>query len=349
MTLSTPEPRETLLRRFLAAAGWDAAERRVLAADASFRRYDRLSLGGRRAVLMDAPPPREDVRPFIAVARLLERLELSAPRLLAEDRENGFLLLEDLGDRTFTRALAAGGDETALYALATDALVALHRRWQPALGAGLKPYGWEALLAEAFLLTDWYLPAVTGRPTAPAARAAYEAAWRQALAPVAEKRETLVLRDYHVDNLMELPGRPGVAACGLLDFQDALLGARAYDLVSLLEDARRDVSPLVVETMLARYLAAMPELDPETLLAEYHLLGAQRSAKIVGIFTRLDRRDGKSRYLEHIARLWRLLDQDLRHPALAPVAAWFAEQVPAALRVTPAAAPGQGVAQEAPR
>ncbi len=340
---SMTDSRDVLLRRFLDAAGWGAAERRVLAADASFRRYDRLWLGPRQAVLMDAPPPKEDVRPFIAVARLLERLGLSAPRLLAEEREQGFLLLEDLGDRTFTRALAEGGDEQALYRLATDTLIALHRRWQPGLAGDIRPYDWGPLLTEALLLTDWYLPAVSGRPTDPAARAAYEAAWRQALAPVAAKRETLVLRDYHVDNLMELPGREGVAACGLLDFQDALIGARAYDLVSLLEDARRDVSPAVTEAMLARYLAALPDMDRDTLLRDYYLLGAQRSAKIIGIFTRLDRRDGKSRYLAHIPRLWRLVEGDLRHPALAPVAAWFARHVPPSLRHAPAAAPGEGV------
>lgn len=342
---SMSESRDELLQRFLAAAGWGAAERHVLAADASFRRYDRLWLGDRQAVLMDAPPPKEDVRPFIAVARLLEELRLSAPRLLAEDRAQGFLLLEDLGDRTFTRALAGGADELALYTLATDTLVALHRRWQPAMAGGIKPYDAGALLTEALLLTDWYLPAVSGQPTEPKARAAYEAAWRAALAPVAEKRETLVLRDYHVDNLMELPGRGGVAACGLLDFQDALIGARAYDLVSLLEDARRDVSPAVSEAMLARYLAALPEMDREELRRDYYLLGAQRSAKIIGIFTRLDRRDGKSRYLGHIPRLWRLVEGDLRHPALAPVAAWFAEHVPPSLRRVPAAAPGEGVPQ----
>jgi len=344
LTLSTAEPRDLQLQAFLTAAGWGAAERRLLAADASFRRYDRLRLGERRAVLMDAPPPREDVRPFVAVARLLQRLELSAPRLLAADEAKGFLLLEDLGDRTFTRALAQGADETALYALATDTLVALHRRWRPELAGDLKPYDWGPLLSEAGLLTDWYLPAVSGKATDPAVRAAYEAAWRAALAPVAGRRETLVLRDYHVDNLMQLPGRAGVAACGLLDFQDALVGARAYDLVSLLEDARRDVSPAVTAAMLARYLAAMPEMNREDLLRDYFLLGAQRSAKILGIFTRLDRRDGKSRYLAHVPRLWRLLEGDLRHPALAPVAAWFARHLPPALRLVPAAAPGQGVA-----
>ena len=343
MTLSTAEPRDLLLGRFLDAAGWGAAERRVLAADASFRRYDRLWLGERQAVLMDAPPPKEDVRPFVAVARLLQGLGLSAPRLLAEDAAAGFLLLEDLGDATYTRALAAGGDETALYALATDTLVTLHRRWRPELAGDLKPYDWGPLLTEALLLTDWYLPAVTGQATDPAVRADYEAAWRQALAPVAGRRETLVLRDYHVDNLMQLPGRAGVAACGLLDFQDALVGARAYDLVSLLEDARRDVSPAVAAAMLARYLAALPETNRDELWRDYCLLGAQRSAKILGIFTRLDRRDGKSRYLGHIPRLWRLIEGDLRHPALAPVAAWFARHVPPALRVVPAALPGGGV------
>lgn len=341
--LRTQPDRDALLAAFLARAGWDRAERRLLAADASFRHYDRLTGPGGSAVLMNAPPDKEPLGPFIAVARLLEGLGLSAPRLLAIDEANGFLLLEDLGDRTFTRALAEGVAEEPLYALAVDTLAALHRRWQPALGAGLEPYDLETLLAEALLLPDWYLPAVAGRPTSPDVRRAYEAAWRQVLAEVATRREALVLRDYHVDNLLILPGREGLAACGLLDFQDALLGARAYDLVSLLEDARRDVAPELAARMLERYLAALPDLDRAAFLTDYALLGAQRSAKIVGIFTRLDRRDGKPRYLGHIPRLWRILDGDLRHPALAPVAAWFAEHLPAALRIQPVSAPGQGV------
>lgn len=329
------EAREALCRRFLEQAGWGGADRRVLAADASFRRYDRLTRGGERAVLMDAPPPQENAKIFHDIAEHLLALGLSAPRPLAMDAEHGFLLLEDFGDRTFTRALAEGADEAELYRLATDTLVALHQRWQPG-GAGLPPYDEGRLLDEAALLVDWYLPAITGAAPAPALRESYLAAWREVLPAMLAVPQTLVLRDYHVDNLMTLAGRDGVARCGLLDFQDAVIGPVSYDVVSLLEDARRDVSRAVVEEMLERYLAAMgPGLDRAAFAASYAALGAQRSAKIVGIFTRLSRRDGKHGYLQHIPRVWRLLEGDLQHPALAPVRQWFDLEVPPERRRMP--------------
>jgi aminoglycoside/choline kinase family phosphotransferase len=317
--------REALMRAFLDRAGWGAAQRGPLAGDASFRRYDRLRRDGGSAVLMDAPPPQEDVRPFLAVDRILRALGLSAPEILAEDVANGFLLLEDLGDGTYTRLLGDGADEPGLYARAVDVLVHLHRRFE---AAALPSYDEQRLLAEAALLVDWYLPAVTGRPTEAALREDYLATWRRVLPLAAGAPRTLVLRDYHVDNLVLLPERAGVAAVGLLDFQDAVIGPAAYDLVSLLEDARRDIAPDLVAAMLERYLAAFPHADRAAFMTGYAVLGAQRNAKIVGIFTRLCRRDGKSHYLRHIPRVWRLLEGDLRHEALAPVAAWLDRHVP---------------------
>ena len=322
---------------FLARAGWGDSERRPLPGDASFRRYERLVRGPRTAMLMDAPPPKEDVRPFLAVARWLHGRGFSAPAVLAADETRGLLVIEDLGDATYTRELARGADEAVLYAQAIDALVTLHRR-ADAPAAPVPPYDDARLLAEAALLLDWFLPAMTGGPVAPAARAAYEDAWRRAFAVARRVPDTLVLRDYHVDNLMVVAGRAGTAACGLLDFQDAVIGPVSYDLVSLLEDARRDVPPGIVAATRARYLAAFPALDPAALDASYAVLGAQRNAKIVGIFTRLDRRDGKPRYLTHIPRVWRLLEGDLRHPALAELRAWFDAHVPQALRRAPEAA-----------
>ncbi len=322
---------------FLAGAGWGAAERRPLPGDASFRRYERLVLGGRTAMLMDAPPPKEDVRPFLAVARWLHDRGFSAPDILVADEVRGLLVIEDLGDATYTRELARGADEAALYAQAIDTLVALHRR-ADATAASVPPYDDARLLTEAALFLDWFLPAITGAPVAPAARASYEDAWRRAFAVARRVPDTLVLRDYHVDNLMVVAGGTGIAACGLLDFQDAVIGPVSYDLVSLLEDARRDVPAAIVAAMRARYLAAFSAIDPAALDASYAILGAQRNAKIVGIFTRLDRRDGKSRYLMHIPRVWRLLEGDLRHPALAEVRTWFDAHVPAALRRAPEAA-----------
>ncbi len=328
--------RDDVIQAFLEAQGWGAAERRILAADASFRRYLRLQRAGERAVLMDAPPP-EDVRPFERVSGLLLGLGLSAPRPLAVDEDAGLMLLEDLGDATFTRVLARGDDEAALYRLAIDTLIALHRGWSQDLPGAedLPEYDEARLLEEAVLLTDWFLPALRGAATPAPLRDSYIEAWREVFPVARALPETLVLRDYHVDNLMVLEGRAGVAACGLLDFQDAVRGSPAYDLVSLLEDARRDIAPSLVEEMFERYHAAFEGLDGELLRAAMSVLGAQRNAKIIGIFTRLDRRDHKPDYLTHIPRVWRLLQGDLAHPALAPVRAWFDREIPAAERIAP--------------
>jgi aminoglycoside/choline kinase family phosphotransferase len=340
MTLaSPPDPARRAKARaaFLARHGWGNAAVGLLAGDASFRTYYRAVRGPETAVLMDAPPGLEDVRPFVAVARHLGALGYGAPRILAEDPTGGFLLLEDLGDATFTRRLAEGADEAALYALAVDLLADLHR--QPTarvLPARLvPPYDDALLLGEARLLVDWALPALWGKAPDPALIADYEARWRTVLPVARSVPETLVLRDFHVDNLLALADRPGLAGCGLLDFQDAVAGPLTYDLVSLLEDARRDIDAALVATMTTRYLDAMPDLDPDAFAASWAVLAAQRHAKVIGIFTRLHRRDGKPHYLPHIPRVWRLLGAALTHPALAPVRDWFDAHVPPAQRIAP--------------
>jgi aminoglycoside/choline kinase family phosphotransferase len=328
-------PREAAIETFLARTGWSTVPRTMLAGDASFRKYYRLNDGTRRAVLMDAPPPKEDVRPFVTVARHLVGLGLSAPRIVAEDPDDGLLLLEDFGDDTFTRCLAAdAARENALYTAAIDVLIDLHGR-EDAAKAAVPPYDDDRLIGEARLFVDWYLPAVSGRPTAADMADDFVTRWKRVLPLARGGSDTLVLRDYHVDNLMWLGERSGVAACGLLDFQDAVIGPAAYDLVSLLEDARRDVSPALARGEIARYLAAFPNLDADRFMTAYAILGAMRNAKIIGIFTRLMARDGKPQYLSHIPRLWRLLEGDLAHPALAFVREWFDLRVPRLLRVVP--------------
>jgi len=329
--------RARLIARFLSHAGWQGARREALAGDASVRRYDRLIRDGETAVLMDAPPPHVSVRAFHQIQCLLDRLGFSVPGSYEFDEAAGFMLLEDLGDLTFTRALAQGAEEAGLYRLATDILIELHRSFtaETPSDQDLPTYDDERLLEEVTRLIDWYLPALRGTATPEATQEAFVQAWRQVLPAARRVPDTLVLRDFHVDNLMVLDGRQGLAACGLLDFQDAVIGPVTYDLVSLLEDARRDVSPAVVREMTERYLAAFPTLDRDDFLASYRVLGAQRSTKIVGLFTRLCRRDGKPDYLKHIPRVWRLLEAGLAHPALAPVKAWFDDEVPAAERVIP--------------
>jgi aminoglycoside/choline kinase family phosphotransferase len=328
--------RETQILAFLTGAGWGGAERRPLAADASFRRYHRLQMGDQRAVLMDAPPPMEDIRPFVTIARHLAELGYSAPRLLSEDPEAGLLLLEDLGDDTFTRLLAGGESETDLYELATDLLIDLHRRpADQAIPNAVPPYDDERLLDEATLLTDWYVPQMAGTPLAAATAQEYRDLWRLTLRKIRSVPETLVLRDYHVDNLMRIDGREGIAACGLLDFQDAVRGPVTYDLVSLIEDARRDIAPSIATSMRDRYLAAFPTLDREGFDRSMAILGAQRHAKVIGIFTRLCVRDGKSDYLRHIPRVWRLLESACLHPVLSPIRAWLDHHVPPTQRGIP--------------
>lgn len=310
---------------FLAAAGWPDARILPLAGDASFRRYFRIVDGDRRAVLMDAPPPHEDPRPFLRIAKHLGEIGFSAPRTLAADLVNGLVLIEDFGDARMRETVDdMPAREHDIYAAAVDLLVALHRHH----AADLPPYGRSEYLREAKLLTEWFAPAAGLDVDA----AGYEAAWDDVLAPLYPEsaRGVTVLRDYHAENIMLIPGREGSAALGLLDFQDALAGHPAYDLVSLLQDARRDVPQVIEAEMLARYIEnAQPTGDFE---AAYALLGAQRNAKIVGIFTRLWKRDGKERYLSLLPRVWAYLERDLAHPALAPVRAWFDANIPAGKR-----------------
>ncbi len=331
------ETRAHAMAEFLAAHGWGATTPVKLAGDASFRRYYRLADGTRSVVLMDAPPPQEDVRPYVEVAALLRGLGLSAPEIYAEDRARGLLLIEDFGDDTYTRLLAAGTDEAALYTLAIDTLIALQRAEAEKGLPGLPPYDEARLLTEAALLVDWYAPAVLGAPLPAPLREEYLTLWRAILPQAAHPGPTLVLRDYHVDNLMLQHGRAGVRGCGLLDFQDAVCGPLAYDLVSLLKDARRDVAPALRAAMTERYLAAFPEIDRAAFGRSAAILGAQRNCKIVGLFVRLWQRDDKPGYLPHIPRLWRLIEEDLRDPLLAPIAGWLDRHLPPAARRVPEA------------
>ncbi len=311
---------------FLDALGWGAATVSPLAGDASFRRYFRVVDGDRTAVLMDAPPPQEDTRPFVAMARWLEERGFLAPAILGLDEAQGLVLLSDLGDvrlrETADAAGDAGGNELRLYGDAIDLLVDLAKH--PA--GPLQPYDRAVMQREAALFVEWYCPAVGIAADA----AGYVAAWDAVLDHGLAAEPVTVLRDYHAENLM-LVG--DARQLGLLDFQDALAGHPAYDLVSLLQDARRDVDPSVEQAMLVRYQGATGVGDE--FLHAYHVLGAQRNAKILGIFARLWKRDGKPRYAALCPRVWAYLERDLSEPVLAPVARWFDENVPPELRGDP--------------
>lgn len=310
----TPPPHAP---EFLASCGWRGARILPLAGDASFRRYFRVVDGERSAVLMDAPPPHENPRPFIAVAEWLLSLGLSAPEILARDLDKGLLLLGDFGDWRLREWLDSNPDgERQLYALATDVLIHLHEH--PPM-PGLPVHGLDQWLEELRLFTDWYCPAVGLEIDA----ASYRQAWGEVLGPVANDGlgPVTVLRDYHAENIMLVADRGGVAHFGLLDFQDALAGHPAYDLASVLEDARRDVPEEIERAMIDRYVAATRQ--SEAFERAYWALAAQRNTRILGVFTRLWKRDNKPHYRRFQPRMWGLLERDLARPGLEPVRDWF--------------------------
>jgi N-acetylmuramate 1-kinase len=307
---------------FLVDAGWGGAVIAPLAGDASFRRYFRVSHGARVAVLMDAPPPHEDPRPFIHVAEHLTALGLAAPRILARDLDQGLLLIDDFGsDRMRETVDADPAQEMAIYRGVVDVLVELHRH---APAPGLAEHGLDSWLDEVMLLVDWYGPAVG----LDLDRESFRAAWREVLAPVAADGLELVtiLRDFHAENIMLIDGASGVSRYGLLDFQDALVGHPAYDLASVLEDARRDVSPDVERVMIDAYVAATGRDD--RFERAYWALAAQRNTRILGVFCRLWKRDGKAHYTSFQPRMWGLVERDLAAPHLAPVRDWFDANIP---------------------
>ena len=314
------------LEKFLSDAGWEGALIEPIPGDASFRRYFRIRRqNGETAMLMHAPPPHEDPKPFVHVAKWLLDKGLRAPRIISEDPAEGWLLLEDFGNERMREWVdACPQDEASAYCEAIDALIDVQ-----ACGPGpFPPYDMATYLREAALLTEWYCPTIRLKVD----DQGYLDAWREVLGPLIKRQGdgVTVLRDYHAENIMLL-GKPGSGeAQGLIDFQDALVGHPAYDLVSLLQDGRRDVSAELEAAMLTRFCekAAVGA----NFAADYAILGAQRNAKIVGIFTRLYKRDGKPRYLSMIPRVWAAMERDLAHPALEPVADWFAANIPRNLR-----------------
>ena len=323
-----------MIAAFLKDAGFGAARLDPLPSDASARRYTRLLGGPRPALLMEAPPP-ENTRPFIAIARHILELGLSAPEIIAADPEAGLVLLEDFGDATHAALLDAGAPAPALYAEAAETLAALHEAPPP---AGLPAWDAAAMArATAATFLDWWWPAMMGSTPGDDLRAGLDAALRAMLAPFAGT-QGFVHRDYFPANLMRLEARAGARRTGLLDFQDAGLGHPAYDLVSLVQDARRDVAPEARDAAIERYFDARPGLARDDFTAAMAACAAQRHLRVAALWVRLARRDQKPHYLVHGPRCWRLLAEALEHPATAPLRLWLDAALPRHLRRNPDAA-----------
>lgn len=318
--------RASLLTGFIKNAGWSDAKRLTIAGDASNRRYERLiRRDGETMILMDAPLERgEDVRPFTAIAEHLLKIGLSAPKIVYHDKAQGLLLIEDLGDDLFKQVIARDPSlEQPLYEASVDVLTVLHAAPMPPLA----PYDTATMTNFAARAYEWYLFGITGeRATMEQAR--FEKIISDLLSPLEAAPQVLIQRDYHAENLLWLPDRNGAAHVGLLDFQDAMSGHAAYDLVSILQDARRDVPPAIEAAMIDRYLAQNPQ-DEEAFRAAYAILGVQRNLRIVGAFAKLCIELGKPRYVDLIPRVWEFVERNLAHPALAPIADHIMTTLPA--------------------
>jgi hypothetical protein len=355
--------RDAAIAAIIKAAGFAGAIRAPLAGDASRRRYERIQKHGRRAILMDAPPQAESapcppqasateranlgynaearlaagrVDAFITISAKLSAMGLSAPETYAYDVDAGLAVIEDFGDGLYFDLLSAGAEPGPLFDAAVDALASLGAHPAPAwlkyeaASWPMLTYDEVALQAESQLFIDWFLPRRMETPVSDEARQTWRDAWSETFRSLAPAAPVLSLRDYHSPNLMWLPDRKGERRAGLLDFQDALAGHPAYDVVSLLQDARRDVDPRLAASMLDRYMDRAGTVDRNDFRAAFAVLGAQRAAKIAGIFARLHYRDGKDKYLQHLPRVLGYLKRDLEHPALAPVARWLGAVVPEA-------------------
>lgn len=311
---------------FVANAGWGAAQISHLAGDASNRTYYRLiAKDGARAVLMDAPPDKgEDTKPFVKIAQYLTANGLSAPKVFQIDDTAGFLLIEDLGDRLFAREMAADpAVQLPLYRAAADVLTHLHATPPPPL----EKYSSEITVPLAALAYDWYQSGATDAID-DTSKDLFLNAFRPIIAPYDAALNMMIQRDYHAENLLWLPDRHGIKRVGLLDFQGAVQGHVAYDLMSVLQDARRDVPPEVAKAV-RTYFIAQNNHDPDDFDAAYAGFGLQRNLRILGVFARLCLRDGKASYVDLMPRVWGHVQTNLRHPALADMAPMILNDLPA--------------------
>ncbi|MFT6559553.1 aminoglycoside phosphotransferase family protein [Sneathiella sp.] len=304
---------------FIEKAGWKDAWRHALAGDASSRRYERLTQKDKTAILM-VDPSIETMDRFVRVTGLLHKMGYSAPEILTRQKDEGLLLLEDFGDRLFTQCIEQGAPATDLYRLAVDLLLDLRTQKLP---ENLPYFSPSYVLNQNALFLDWFVSDVNGRPVPENARLFYQQIWQELMVELGSMEEVFLFRDFHAENMMHLEQRSGLKALGLIDYQDAMIGPAAYDLVSLLQDARRDVGAGLEQEMLTHYIE-QSGVDHNVFYRQYAIFGAHRALRILGIFTRLSKRDGKDRYQKFVPRVKSHLSRNLAHPDLLPLQHWLA-------------------------
>ncbi|MCG8492562.1 MAG: phosphotransferase [Sneathiellales bacterium] len=309
---------EKTIQSFLEGARWNEAAAQDLAGDASSRRYRRLLKNGKSAILM-IDPSIQTVSQFLKVTEILKKDGYSAPDILARDIQKGLLLLEDFGDRLFVSLIEAGENEEKLYTLAVDFLLDLRTRKLP---EGLPYFSPSYVLDQNVMFLDWFVPHQSGKTVSEEGRRFYQQIWTHLLKSLDRKDEAMLLRDFHAENILYLEGRTGLSTLGLLDYQDAMTGPTAYDLVSLLQDARRTV-PLSLEEKMLDYYILKSGVDGKWFRETYAILGAHRALRILGIFTRLLNQDGKDRYQQFVPRVKTHLKRNLEHPSLLALQHWL--------------------------
>ncbi|MCY4051639.1 MAG: phosphotransferase [Gammaproteobacteria bacterium] len=304
--------------QFLTDSGYSGSKLTSLTPDASFRQYHRLEYNGRNVMFMDAPPDKENLEAFIQISLHLQKLGIRCPKIYNYNLSKGFALIEDLGDMTFTRLLNEDADETALYSQAIHLLAKLHNN-PKSDEVKLSYFNWQHFIHEAVLFVDWYLPLIAEKSPPKVVRDDFVYEWFEIYDRLAPLDYSLVLRDYHVDNLMQVDGE-----CAVLDYQDALVGSCAYDFVSLLQDARRDIPKKLFKNMLDLYLSLREdEVERKDFLQHCSIFGAARHMKIAGIFARLWVRDNKPAYMAYMPRVIEHIAKSFRDPKLRRIKNWF--------------------------
>ncbi len=327
--------RQPLIFSFLSRNNLQNAHFKWLPCDASFRRYARIKDDKKSYILMDAPKDvatPENAAQFALVDEILCKNGLSAPIIYDKDLDNGLILLEDLGDDSYRKMLSKGFDELPLY---KNALLSLLQIKEITDTTGVPDYDNNWICFALSLFLDWFAPKALNRELSKNERDEFYQIWEDLFASISDTPKGLILSDYHIDNLMYLNARKGHKACGLLDFQDARVGPLVYDLVSLLEDPRRDVPPKIREEILDLYLSKNPTLDKDKFMRAYHIVAVKRHTRVIGIFVRLKVRDGKDRYLNDIPRTWKMLQSHLSEPCMQPLKEWLDKTIAPELRAIP--------------